>query len=316
MDISSEIPLLKRGAWAAGLIATGDDASNFLQGQWSQDVRGVSVSRAARGLWLDRKGKVQGDAWIAAQAGGGFVVLSNSLSSQALRERLEAFIIADDVTLSEPYPSLEYTYLAGAQAAQVLTEAGLRAPEETEGGFSQEGEMFILRAAAPWGRDAIWCVSPVGGSVQPMIVQTALRLGWREVAEREAEVLRLEAGVPSLPVDCGPSDLPGEAGMDAPLVCYTKGCFIGQEVLARLRAQGTLRRGLRKLTGSGAEAPAAGSALYDGERRVGDVRSAAFRGDGAWIGLGMVTQASLPTELSLTPGGPREVRVAAAQAQD
>jgi len=96
----------------------------------------------------------------------------------------------------------------------------------------------------------------------------------------ELEALRVAAGVPAVPADCGANEFPQECGLD-PWVSYTKGCYLGQEVMARIQSMGSLRRILRRVTGP----VSVGQELRTPEGKVvGTVRSAA--GD---VGLALVS---------------------------
>src|ERR1700679_2656769 len=87
--------------WAAFLRITGDDASSFLQGQFSQDLRRLTIGGPpAYGLLLNHKGRVQADAFILRTADG-FRLASYECSGDSLRSRLETYIIADDVTVED-----------------------------------------------------------------------------------------------------------------------------------------------------------------------------------------------------------------------
>lgn len=121
-----------------------------------------------------------------------------------------------------------------------------------------------------------------------------------EVAERE----RILAGVASVPVDIGPEDLPNEGGLDLTAISYTKGCYLGQEVMARLKNLGQVRRKLHRVRGRGA-VPAPRAPLHQGGRRVGELRSVAPEA-GGFVGFALLSLVNLDPRapLSLGEGGP------------
>jgi folate-binding protein YgfZ len=92
-----------------------------------------------------------------------------------------------------------------------------------------------------------------------------------------------------VPADLGPADLPAEGGLVDEAVSFTKGCFLGQEVVARMHHVGRARRALRIVSGGG-EVPAAPAPLQAKEdgRAAGELRSAAAAGAGRWLGLAML----------------------------
>jgi hypothetical protein len=109
--------------------------------------------------------------------------------------------------------------------------------------------------------------------------------------------------VPAIPAEFGPGDLPQEAGLETVAISFTKGCYLGQEVMARLQAMGQVRRRLVRVAGLGL-APAAGVELLQAGRRVGELRAAEHYGTG-WLGLAMVNLLGLDraAEICLAGGG-------------
>ena len=98
------------------------------------------------------------------------------------------------------------------------------------------------------------------------------------------------AGIPSVPGDIGPADLPNEGGLEADAISYSKGCYLGQEVMARIKSLGRVRRTLVRVTGTVAP-PAVPAGLWQGERREGELRSAAPT-PGGFDGLALVSVTS------------------------
>jgi hypothetical protein len=134
--------------------------------------------------------------------------------------------------------------------------------------------------------------------------------GGASFSSEQIEKQRIAAGIPAVPVDIGPTDLPNEGGLEAEAISYTKGCYLGQEVMARLKSMGQVRRRLLGVRGRGAPPPRP-AALFQAARKVGEVRSAAS--DGAdWIGLAMVSLVQLRRDdgLALTPDGEAVIRLA------
>jgi folate-binding protein YgfZ len=112
--------------------------------------------------------------------------------------------------------------------------------------------------------------------------------GGRELEGEEMVRRRISAGVPAVPADLGPGDLPGEGGLEQDAISYTKGCYLGQEVMARLKSMGQVRRRLMRVVGP-AGPGSLPAALFAGGRKVGEVRSAVSDGAGGWEGLAMLT---------------------------
>ncbi|MFZ9992968.1 MAG: hypothetical protein ACO3J6_11285, partial [Opitutales bacterium] len=143
-----------------------------------------------------------------------------------------------------------------------------------------------------WGRWVVWGSEPSIAGAKPFPTRRFGVEAWDvltpagaampgEAGRREElEALRVRAGVPAVPADCGANEFPQECGLEA-WVSYAKGCYLGQEVMARIQSMGSLRRILRRGTGPGA----VGQELTTPEGKVvGIVRSAA--GD---VGLALVS---------------------------
>lgn len=215
---------------------TGEDAAAFLQGQCTADLRDVSLADA---LWLNRKGRVLAHTVIAKEADGSFRLLCPHLPAAELIAIVTANVIADDVVATDE-SSLWQRWVAWGAAPSI-------------------GGAKVLPTRR-FGVDA-WDVLAPAGSVAPGEIGS--------LAELEAP--RIAAGVPAVPADCGAGEFPQECGLDA-WVSYAKGCYLGQEVMARIQSMGTLRRVLRRVSGP----VAVGQELKTPEGKVvGMVRSAA-----------------------------------------
>ena len=284
---------------ACWLRVTGEDAANFLQGQFTNELRGVPAGGAFYGLWLTLKGKVLADSFVVRTASSGgaaaFWVGSYFSSASVIRERLESYVIADDVVIEDVTGEWAGLALFGERADD-------SAPTITAGGDGSDDGTGVVFAGRRRKQASVEWVFPVTqrGKVRAQVA------GWREVDAEEMARRRITAGVPAVPTDIGPGDLPGEGGLEGAAISYTKGCYLGQEVMARLKSMGQVRRRLIRVTGAGGEVPGElSAALFVGERKVGELRSAVRDGAGGWIGLAMLSllHVEVPTVLALTAGG-------------
>lgn len=271
------------------LRVRGPDANSYLQGQFSQDLR-LADGAVAYGLWLDQKGKVHADSHVLRQADNDYLVVSFSLPSAQLLARLQACLIADEVELEDQTANWSGVLLWGEGAAAMSAPAG--------------GHVLPSRRA---GLDGVQWLVPAGRSGDA--VAALKKVSATESDRPAAEIARLRAGLPAVPVDIGPRDLPNEGGIEEVAISYTKGCYLGQEVMARLKNLGSVRRRLHLVQGAGAP-PAPGTGLYQGGRRVGETRSAAADGDN-FLALAMVSLVNLDATagLGLAPGGPPGLKI-------
>lgn len=279
---------------AAWLRVSGADAGTFLQGQFTNDLRplGQAGAAAVYGLWLTLKGKVLADSFVLRAGENEYWVGSYNSPAAVIRERLESHVIADDVVIEDNTAEWAGLSVLGEGSAKVGGESGKNCfgfPGRRERGGSFEWMYRIADGEPAWVRD-------VSG---PWLTA-------EEVARR-----RIRAGIPAVPADIGPADLPNEAGLDVDAISYTKGCYLGQEVMARLKSMGQVRRRLWRVAGSGEAIPELPAPLFGGGRTVGELRSAVSDGAGGWIGLAMVSllHVAAGAELAWSPDGSPAARV-------
>ena len=303
MDKISKI-LPEPGPWhheyapAAWLCVRGEDAFSFLQGQFTQDLRSSKPQPARYGLWLNQKGRVLADSFSLCISLKEIWLHSYFSPAATIRERLESYIVADDVTIEDHTAEGRALTLGGGAAAALMGTAAVALPAPGE--FARIGEGFIFGGRRGGAETWEW----VGLGMRPPA-------GGLDVSTEEMLRLRLEAGVPAVPVDLGPGDLPNEGGLEDVAISYTKGCYLGQEVMARLRSMGRVRRRLRRVRGPGLPPPERPAPLFQGGKRIGELRSAVADGARGWAGLAMLGLTGLgPAEpLGLAPEGGAEIQI-------
>lgn len=274
------------------LRVSGDDAASFLQGQFTNDLAGLAPGKAAYGLWLDVKGRVQADSFVIGGPGAGEFWIASLFSPGALlKKRLEDFIIADDVTVEEPAAPWDGFALVGAEAGAWLAAE------------PRPGLVFPARRSAEPAWE--WLVPPEQGrAARAQLAQAA------ELSAEEMERRRIAAGIPRIPGDLGPADLPNEGGLEGAAISYSKGCYLGQEVMARLKSRGRLRRRLARVAGRGAPPPLP-APLWRGAEKAGELRSAApDASGGGYSGLALLAVGAVGAELAFSAGGTAALRPA------
>lgn len=280
---------------AAVLKVRGSDAFPFLQGQFTQDLRPQNSRRSAYGLWLNQKGKVLGDSF-ALEDGDTWWLVSLSTPAAALRERLEAYVIADDVELSDETADWAAWSFLGAAAAPWLAARGLTLPEAGQWAPADAGRLFPGRAGL--GGAWIWLRRTADGA--PAGLDALTRLDPVAFAR-----MRIEAGVVSVPEDVGPTDLPNEGGLEREAISYTKGCYLGQEIMARLHMQGQVRRQLLRVRGAGQlPEPSHRRLLSSAGKQMGELRTLAPLPESkGWVGFAMVSLIGLDREATFSVEG-------------
>ena len=234
------------------------------------------------GLWLNNKGKVLADSFILRGGAGEFWIGSYFSPADLIRERLERYIIADDVAVTDESGRWFGMTLLGDEGA---------ARERPAGALLFPGRRGV--AACEWMTEG----AP-GGNEAP------------QLGAAELERLRIHASIPAVPADLGPGELPNEGGLERDAISYTKGCYLGQEVMARLKTMGQVRRRLKRVTGTG-EVARGPLRLYQGAKPVGELRTTVAE-DGGFTGLALLTLLALQPEapLSLGPDLPPSIALA------
>jgi folate-binding protein YgfZ len=268
-------------ATSAVIRISGPDANTYLQGQFTQDLRGP-VGRVVYGLWLNQKGKVVADSQVLRWGENESLIVCFSTPADVLRERLESCLIADEVNLGDETAQWE-RIAAWTEKEGALTVPGLEWPPAGHYGRLTAG-VLVFEGRLP-GAAHFEMLLPVGAAG---VMQESLRAAGAQPAD-DATLARhrILAGIPVIPGDLGPGDLPHEGGLGETAISYTKGCFLGQEVMARLKNLGQVRRALHVVQGRGSP-PAPGTSLFQAGRRVGEIRSAAPQGDG-FVAMAMLS---------------------------
>jgi folate-binding protein YgfZ len=236
------------------LILRGAEAAEFLQGQVTNDVEGLAPGAGCYALLLSHKGKVRADMRILR--GPDWIWIDTPKGALPVLDHLfRTYGIGRDLGVEDVTAERELLSLVGPAARDALD---VEVPDAEHAFAEHDGVLYVATDA---GVDVI---CPAGA-------RPALAV--EQVDEAAAECLRVESGRPRLGVDFGADTIPQEAGLNERGVSFTKGCYVGQETVARLHYKGKPNRHLRGLRLS---APAArGDELRLGERAVGALGSVA-----------------------------------------
>jgi len=285
------------------LRVTGEEAFSFLQGQFSNDLRPPTGS-ATYGLWLNQKGKVVADSVVLRLAEREFLVFSSHTSAAVIAQRLQEYIVADDVILVDETADTGGLIIGGTGSGEIVRQLSEIVPGRAQ--FVRKGPAVIFHGyRLPAENYELVGPHEIMSGWRDQLVAGGLTDGGAGSLERA----RIAAGIPAVPVDIGPSDLPNEGGLEVSAVSFTKGCFLGQEVMARLKNLGQVRCRLHVVRGSGLP-PQLPATLYQGPNKIGELRSVVPEGNG-YIAMAMLAQLNLnrAAGLSLTADGPAEIQL-------
>jgi folate-binding protein YgfZ len=286
------IDLSERGK----LALSGTEAASFLQGQVTNDVEALEPGAGCYAAFLTPKGKMLGDLRILA-TGDELLLDTERVALQGLFNLIRRSLIGYDVQLHKRTLECALLSLVGPRAPAVAQAGWLESAAEHAHGPVQIAGVNARAIRTDTGVDLL-CSAPDG---EPL--GSALReLGAEEVAPAVVECLRVERGRPRYGIDLDDSVIPQEAGLNDRAVSFSKGCYVGQETVARLHWRGKPNRYLRGLKLS---APSqTGQELRAGDRVVGRVGSVADSPRLGPVGLALVRREVEPgSEVAVGDGG-------------
>jgi folate-binding protein YgfZ len=249
------------------LALTGGDAKSFLAGQVTNDIEGLTGGAGCYAAFLTHKGKMLGDLRVLAvdEPAPELLLDTERPTLQALFDMIRRFKIGYDVELHKRTLQRGLLSLVGPGARAVAGAEDLPAEEHAHRAGSV-GDRPVRLVATDVGVDVL-CDADDTEAVRGAL----LHAGATPVSEAAAEIVRVERGRPRYGAELDDSTIPQEAGLNERAVSFTKGCYVGQETVARLFYRGKPNRHLRGLRLS--EPAPAGAELRLGERVVGHLAS-------------------------------------------
>ena len=286
------------------LALVGGEAVEFLNGQVTNDLAGLRPGEGRYAAFLTHKGKMLGDLRILALASprapdepGGVAMLlldTERVALQALFDMIRRFKVGYSVELRKrTLESGLYSVIgpgARAVAARATDLAPAELPPEVEHAHASAriAERSVRLIATEYGELDVLFETPDRQAVRDALLEA----GAGPVSEEAAEVIRVERSRPRYGVDMDAETIPEEAGLNERAVSFTKGCYLGQETVARLHYRGKPNRRLRGLRlGGPAET---GAQLLLGERAVGRLGSAVLSPGLGPIGLALLRREAEP----------------------
>ena len=319
-DEAREYTVLVRGCglvdrpWMTRIEMLGEDRRRFLQGLLTCDVQGLEPGDGAYGFVTNVKGRVMADVVVLALEDRLWLVLP-AAAGEEISEHLRKYVIVDrvEISVSDDVPLT----LIGPRSEESLAWAG-ELPERVFGHRSvsmagadlrlvREPPLETARAQAP--RWTLWLPVDHAEAIVEQLLQDGSARGLAPVGARALDRLRVEAGQPLFGVDFGRDNFPQETGLEEQAVSYSKGCYLGQEVVARIHYRGGVNRHLRGLTfADRAPDDLLGRPVLAGGREAGRVTSAATVEDGSRIGLSILHRRAAPgEEVEIEGAGPARV---------
>lgn len=250
------------------LRISGPDAGTYLQTQLTSDVLALTPGSAQRSALTDRKGLLQAEFYLFRSAAEDYLCLIGRIQAETLRAHLERYHFIEALEI-QPWPDLELTLLCGALSRLELQKLRPELPRALPACLPCAGGLLLQ---APLTGDPGYILALPAEQSQSLRQQ----LETRQLPSLNPSLwhsLTLEAGLPVWGEELQTGILLPETGLEQSAVSYDKGCYLGQEVIARIRSYGVVPRALIGLRfAPHSSLPPAGQSIRIGEREVGQIR--------------------------------------------
>jgi folate-binding protein YgfZ len=266
------------------IVVSGADRASYLQGLLTNDIVALKAGQGCYAAYLTAQGRMIADLHVY-ELGDVLLLTMDAGVKDGVLAKLDQFIFSEDVQLGDVTGTFAQIAVVGPDAARVVaavvaadvagvSEVSLRAlPEHGNVRAAWSGGQAIITRVSDTGEPGydLFVERAQAGALEPALAAA----GTVVLDEATAEALRIEAGVPLFHRDMDEETLPLEAGIEARAISFTKGCYVGQEVVIRVlhRGHGRVVKKLIGLTFEREPAPAPGAQIRSGDREAGQVTS-------------------------------------------
>lgn len=244
---------------------SGEDRARLLHAMTTNHVNDLKPGHGLYAFFLNAQGRVLADVNIW-NMGDSFLLDTEPETAKLVYQHLDKFIIADDVTLSDETEETATWYVEGPSAGSVVQSAGFPVPDEP---FNSMEENGILTAKV----NGIFLYCPL--AEKEVVAKRLRNAGAVHASAEEFLLYRLEQRRPRYGVDFSEAQIPQET-QQMQAIHFSKGCYLGQEIVERVRSRGHVNKQLVSLAIAGCSAPAAETKIFSGDKEVGEITSAAF----------------------------------------
>jgi folate-binding protein YgfZ len=279
-DRQAEFMAFRRGCgvydlgFRAGISITGGDRVRWLNGMVTNNVRDLVVGQGVYAFLLNPQGRILGDLY-AYNRGDSITIETDLGQAEKILATFDHYIIMDDVEVANLSEQLTALGIAGPKSAEVLAATGFNLPEiqplQVQSVMWQGAECTVVR-----GEDAVQVAYEIWlapASVR-QLWEALVSAGAVPVGSDALEMHRIVSGIPRYGVDIRERDLPQETEQ-ARALNFNKGCYVGQEIVERIRSRGAVHRKFTGFLVEGTAQIAAGTKMVAGEKEVGEITSSA-----------------------------------------
>lgn len=301
--VEAEYAAMKRGAGLMDsvhrsvLMVTGADRRDFLNRMLTQELKDFQAGMVRQAFWLNRKGRIDADLRLIEF--GEFIIIDVDVCQiEQTMQSLNEFIIIEDVRITNAGDSFHRISMHGPGALEALAIATDTHDLELDNlhaislALDANGELFVARVDQT-GEIGLELFVPRDyvERVWTTLLKTnevgAKKRRVRPIGWYAFNIARIEAGTPLFNIDFGPTNLPHESGVLSDRVSFTKGCYLGQEIVARIESLGKPKRMLVGLKMGEDRLPVEGAAIYEKD------------GDQTGDQVGVVTSSTLSPMLGM-----------------
>ncbi|MCS7023617.1 MAG: hypothetical protein NZV14_02365 [Bryobacteraceae bacterium] len=251
--------------WAAG-----EDRARLLHAMTTNHVQSLAPGQGCYAFFLNAQGRILGDVHLLC-CEDRFLLDTEPETHDLLFQHLDKYIIADDVTLEDARADLTVIAIEGPRSGVVIEQLGLPAPERDHD-HVQQGQFRVARISST-GQPGFRLY--LERQARPAILAQLEAAGVVQATADEQRIVRLENRKPRYGEDITDRNLVQET-RQLQAVHFSKGCYLGQEIVERVRSRGQVHRLLSALTVEGSDPVDRGTAVRAGDTAVGEITSAAF----------------------------------------
>jgi folate-binding protein YgfZ len=258
----------------------GEDRLKFLHGQVTNDIQGLKADGGCYAALVNAKAKMESDLYVYRLADELLLDFEPGLTEK-VTTRLDKYIIADDVQIVDVAPHYGLVSVQGPKSAGAIAALGLVPTLPTaplhwvKDSVPDVGDIYVMNQPrlGTTGFD-VFIPSAGLGMIADKLLAAVKAQGGRACGWEAFEAARIEAGIPRYGVDMDDTNLAPEAGLEKRAISYSKGCYIGQEVIARIRTYGQVAKSLQRLELIGVtELPEKGTKLQVAGKDIGYLAS-------------------------------------------
>jgi folate-binding protein YgfZ len=250
--------------------AEGEDRARLLHAMTTNHVQQLQPGQGCYAFFLNPQGRILGDVNLLCFEDH-FLLDTEPETRQKLFEHLDRYIIADDVTITDLTDRMATVAVEGPQAAGVLAKIGAPIPAEPYASIAW-GDRTVAKLTST-GAAGFFIFTPVGSKGE--LVASLERAGTVSATLEDARVVRLEHGHPRYGEEITERYLVQETGQ-LQAVHFSKGCYLGQEIVERVRSRAQIHRVLKRLELDTNNPPPAGTKLKSGEAEAAEIVSSAY----------------------------------------